>query len=140
MATKVHMEALSPTMEEGQVVKWHKSEGDEVKQGEILADVETDKATMELVARGDGTLAKIMVPEGGTAPVGQVIAVIAAKGEDISAIAGTNGAKETPKKEEAPGKEGKEEPKRQAPPSEKPPSRPATRTAVAEAEEEAPAA
>jgi pyruvate dehydrogenase E2 component (dihydrolipoamide acetyltransferase) len=139
MATKVHMEALSPTMEEGQVVKWHKSEGDEVKQGEILADVETDKATMELVARGDGTLAKIMVQEGGTAPVGQVIAVIAAKGEDISAIAGPNGAKEPPKKEEAPGQE-KEAPKKQAPPSEQPPAKPATRTAVAEAEEEAPAA
>ena len=46
MATKVHMEALSPTMEEGQVVKWHKSEGDAVKQGEVLAEIETDKATM----------------------------------------------------------------------------------------------
>jgi pyruvate dehydrogenase E2 component (dihydrolipoamide acetyltransferase) len=139
MATKVHMEALSPTMEEGQVVKWHKSEGDEVKQGEILADVETDKATMELVARGDGTLAKIMVREGGTAPVGEVIAIIAGKGEDVSALVGTNGAKGAPKTEEAPGQE-KEAPKKQAPPSEQPPAKPATRAAVAEAEEQAPAA
>jgi pyruvate/2-oxoglutarate dehydrogenase complex dihydrolipoamide acyltransferase (E2) component len=56
MATKVHMEALSPTMEEGQVVRWLKSEGDEVAEGDVLAEIETDKATMELVARGSGKL------------------------------------------------------------------------------------
>ena len=84
MATKVHMEALSPTMEEGQVVKWLKSEGDEVTRGEILAEIETDKATMELSARGDGVLRAIFVAEGGTAPVGDVIAVIAGADEDIS--------------------------------------------------------
>ena len=84
MATKVHMEALSPTMEEGQVVKWLKSEGDEVTGGEILAEIETDKATMELSARGDGVLRAILVAEGGTAPVGDVIAVIAGADEDIS--------------------------------------------------------
>ena len=72
MATKVHMEALSPTMEEGQVVKWLKSEGDEVSQGDVLAEIETDKATMELSARGEGVLRKILVQEGGTAPVGDV--------------------------------------------------------------------
>jgi pyruvate/2-oxoglutarate dehydrogenase complex dihydrolipoamide acyltransferase (E2) component len=54
MATKVHMEALSPTMEEGRLVKWAKREGDAVKTGETLAEVETDKAVMELVARADG--------------------------------------------------------------------------------------
>ena len=54
MATKVHMEALSPTMEEGQVVKWHKAEGDPVSAGELLAEIETGKATMELSARGLG--------------------------------------------------------------------------------------
>jgi pyruvate dehydrogenase E2 component (dihydrolipoamide acetyltransferase) len=127
MATKVHMEALSPTMEEGQVVKWHKAEGDPVKQGEVLADVETDKATMELTARGDGVLAKVLAGEGQTVPVGQVIAIIAAKGEDIAALvteAGGNG-KEAPAKEEAPSKE-KEAPKRQAPPSEAPSKKPAT--------------
>ena len=141
MATKVHMEALSPTMEEGQVVKWHKSEGDEVKQGELLADVETDKATMELVARGDGTLAKIMVKEGGTAPVGEVIAIIAGKGEDVSALVGKNGAKEAPAKEEAPSRE-KEAPKKQAPPAEKPAEKPAAggRVAAEMADEEEEAA
>ena len=84
MATKVHMEALSPTMEEGQVVRWLKSEGDEVKEGDILAEIETDKATMELVARGSGVLRKQLLKEGDTAPVGAVIGVIAAPDEDIS--------------------------------------------------------
>lgn len=91
MVTKVHMEALSPTMEEGQVVKWLKAEGDSVTAGEILAEIETDKATMELVARGDGLLRKILVGEGGTVPVGDVIAVIAAADEDISEIEGGAG-------------------------------------------------
>lgn len=99
MATKVHMEALSPTMEEGQLVKWLKREGEEVSSGDVLAEIETDKATMELVARGEGTLRKIFLGEGGTAPVGSVIAVIASPDEDISGIveeAGTAGG-------EAPG-------------------------------------
>ena len=86
MATRVPMEALSPTMEEGQVVKWLKGEGDAVAQGDILAEIETDKATMELVARGEGALRKILVAEGGTAPVGDVIAIIAPEGEDIAAL------------------------------------------------------
>lgn len=84
MATRVYMEALSPTMEEGQLVKWLKSEGDEVASGDLLAEIETDKATMELVARGDGVLRAILVEEGGTAPVGKVIAVIAGSDEDVS--------------------------------------------------------
>jgi len=91
MATKVHMEALSPTMEEGQVVKWHKAEGDAVTNGDLLAEVETDKATMELSARGDGILAKILAKEGDAVPVGEVIAIIAAEGEDISALVGGAG-------------------------------------------------
>ena len=86
MATKVHMEALSPTMEEGQVVKWLKSEGDGVSRGDIIAEIETDKATMELTARGDGVLRAILVGEGGTAPVGEVIALIGAADEDISEL------------------------------------------------------
>ncbi len=98
MATKVHMEALSPTMEEGQVVKWLKAEGDAVKNGDILAEIETDKATMELVARGDGTLRTILLTEGGTAPVGEVIAVIAGADEDISDLVGA-GAKSKSDKE-----------------------------------------
>ncbi len=83
MATKVHMEALSPTMEEGQLVRWLKSEGDSVSEGDVLAEIETDKATMELVARGSGVLRNVTLPEGGTAPVGQVIAVIAEPGEEV---------------------------------------------------------
>jgi len=73
-------------MEEGQVVSWLKAEGDVVANGDVIAEIETDKATMELVARGDGTLRKIFVEEGGVALVGNVIAVIAADDEDISAI------------------------------------------------------
>lgn len=88
MATKVHMEALSPTMEEGQVVSWLKAEGDSIANGDVLAEIETDKATMELVARGDGLLRQIFVGAGGVAPVGSVIAVIAAADEDISEIVG----------------------------------------------------
>jgi pyruvate dehydrogenase E2 component (dihydrolipoamide acetyltransferase) len=91
MITKVHMEALSPTMEEGQLVRWLKAEGDAVSNGDILAEVETDKATMELVARGDGVLRKILLAAGGTAPVGSVIGVIAAAGEDVSGLEGAGG-------------------------------------------------
>jgi len=86
MATKVHMEALSPTMEEGQIVKWLKSEGDEVSSGDILAEIETDKATMELVARGEGVLRAVLLSEGDTAPVGAVIGVIGEADEDIDDI------------------------------------------------------
>ena len=90
MVTKVHMEALSPTMEEGQLVQWLKSEGDEISSGDILAEIETDKATMELVARGDGILRKIFLDAGGVSVVGAVIAVIAAADEDISGIEGSS--------------------------------------------------
>src|SRR6059058_1437036 len=86
MATKVSMEALSPTMEEGKLVKWLKNEGDAVKSGETLAEVKTDKAIMELVARGDGVLRKRLINEGDTKPVGQLVGVIASKDENIDAI------------------------------------------------------
>ena len=88
MATKVVMEALSPTMEEGRLVKWLKNEGDQVKNGETLAEVETDKAIMELVARGEGVLRKRLLPENEAAPVGQLIGVIAAPDENIDALIG----------------------------------------------------
>ncbi|GMV10511.1 MAG: acetyltransferase component of pyruvate dehydrogenase complex [Gemmatimonadota bacterium] len=88
MATKVFMEALSPTMEEGRLVKWIKSEGDAVKSGETLAEVETDKAIMELVARGDGILRRRLVDEGATTPVGALIGVIATADENIDALLG----------------------------------------------------
>jgi len=86
MATKVFMEALSPTMEEGRLVKWLKNEGDAVKSGEALAEVETDKAIMELVARGDGILRKRLINEGDTAPVGTLAGVIATADENIDAL------------------------------------------------------
>jgi pyruvate dehydrogenase E2 component (dihydrolipoamide acetyltransferase) len=92
MATKVVMEALSPTMEEGRLVKWLKNEGDKIASGETLAEVETDKAVMELVARGEGVLRKRLLGEGATAPVGQLVAVIAAPDENIDAlVSGTSG-------------------------------------------------
>lgn len=86
MAIKVVMEALSPTMEEGRVVQWLKAEGDTVRTGDVLAEVETDKAVMELQARADGVLRKILAPAGSTVPVGDLVAVIAQPDEDISAI------------------------------------------------------
>ena len=93
MATKVHMEALSPTMEEGRLVKWTKKEGDAVKSGDTLAEVETDKAVMELVARADGQLLKVIVPEGTTVPVGNTVAWIGKPGEKVDgAASGEQGA------------------------------------------------
>jgi pyruvate dehydrogenase E2 component (dihydrolipoamide acetyltransferase) len=91
MATKVYMEALSPTMEEGRLISWLKKEGDEVAEGDVLAEVETDKATMELVARGAGVLRKLLVAEGDTANVGTMIGVVAGADEDISSLLGDGG-------------------------------------------------
>jgi pyruvate dehydrogenase E2 component (dihydrolipoamide acetyltransferase) len=96
MATKVVMEALSPTMEEGRLVKWSKSEGDQIKSGDVLAEVETDKAVMELVARGDGVLRKRLANEGDASPVGTLLAVIAAPDENIDSIVGSAGAAPAP--------------------------------------------
>jgi pyruvate dehydrogenase E2 component (dihydrolipoamide acetyltransferase) len=92
MATKVFMEALSPTMEEGKLVKWLKNEGDTVKSGEPLGEVETDKAIMELVARGDGVLRKRLINEGDAVPVGTLVGVIASKDENIDALVSGAGA------------------------------------------------
>ncbi len=83
MATKVLMEALSPTMEEGRIAQWLKHEGDTVAPGDVLAEVETDKAVMELQARADGVLRKVLVGDGQTAEVGSLVAVIAGADEDI---------------------------------------------------------
>ncbi len=91
MATKVVMEALSPTMEEGRLVKWLKAEGDQVKNGDVLAEVETDKAVMELVARGDGVLRKQLAAEGDSSPVGTLLGVIAGADENIDALTGGGG-------------------------------------------------
>jgi pyruvate dehydrogenase E2 component (dihydrolipoyllysine-residue acetyltransferase) len=92
MATKVVMEALSPTMEEGRLVKWLKKEGDAVKTGEPIAEVETDKAVMELVARADGVLRKQILGEGSPAPVGQLVGVIGTADENIDALVAGAGA------------------------------------------------
>ena len=92
MATKVVMEALSPTMEEGRLVKWLKNEGDAVKSGDVLAEVETDKAVMELVARGDGVLRKRLANEGDASPVGTLLAVIGAPDENIDSVVASAGA------------------------------------------------
>ena len=96
------MEALSPTMEEGRLVKWTKNEGDAVKSGETIAVVETDKAVMELVARGEGVLRKRLLAEGGTAPVGQLIAVIAGADENVDDIAGGEAAAAGASEQKAP--------------------------------------
>ncbi len=86
MATKVVLAKLSPTMEEGLIVKWSKNEGDTIKVGDVLAEVETDKANMEMEALAAGVLRRIFVKAGGKAPVAGLIAVIAGKDEDISAF------------------------------------------------------
>ena len=86
------MEALSPTMEEGRLVKWLKNEGDAVKSGDVLAEVETDKAVMELVARGDGVIRKRIANEGDASPVGTLLAVIAPPDENIDALIAGAGA------------------------------------------------
>src|SRR5687768_9155979 len=88
MATELTMPALSPTMEEGTLAKWLVKEGDEVKSGDILAEIETDKATMEFEAVDEGTISKILVPEGSDGvKVGTPIALLAGEGEDASAAA-----------------------------------------------------
>jgi len=104
MSTKVFMEALSPTMEEGRLVKWLKNEGDAVKNGDLLAEVETDKAVMELSARGEGVLRKRMVAEGETVAVGSLVGVIAGADEDISALVGGASSEAPAKKDDAPAK------------------------------------
>src|SRR5215212_11172270 len=92
MPPQILMPALSPTMEEGKLAKWHVKVGDAVKSGDVIAEIETDKATMEVEAVDEGVLAKIVVPEGtADVPVNQLIALIAGEGEDpkgVSAPAG----------------------------------------------------
>jgi len=103
MPIEVLMPALSPTMTEGKLAKWLKKEGDEISSGDVLAEIETDKATMEVEAVDEGVLGKILVPEGTEAvPVNQVIAVLLADGEDASAISDKPQAKAAPKAEAKP--------------------------------------
>ena len=98
MPINILMPALSPTMEKGNLAKWLKKEGDRVKPGDVIAEIETDKATMEYEAVDEGTLAKIVVPEGAAdVPVNHLIAIIAADGEDPKAAAASAGAATTQK-------------------------------------------
>src|SRR5215218_6834359 len=109
MATKVIMPKLSPTMEEGQISRWLKKEGDKVSMGEPLAEIDTDKATMEMQALGNGVLRKILINEGQSAPLGQTIAVIGEPDEDITSLLS-----------EAPAKPQQQEQKKEEPPQPQP--------------------
>ncbi|MGH9930287.1 MAG: pyruvate dehydrogenase complex dihydrolipoamide acetyltransferase [Pyrinomonadaceae bacterium] len=97
MATQVIMPKLSPTMEEGQLSRWLKREGDKVSMGEPLAEIDTDKATMEMQALGSGVLRKILIREGESAPLGQLIAIIGEPDEDISALTAQAATSQTAK-------------------------------------------
>src|SRR5947199_3199754 len=125
MPIPVLMPALSPTMEKGNLAKWVKGEGDKIKSGDIIAEIETDKATMEVEATDEGTLGKILIPEGtADVAVNTPIAVILSDGEDASAL-GKAPAPAPKAAEPAPSTEAKAE----APQPAKAPSAPA---AVAE--------
>jgi pyruvate dehydrogenase E2 component (dihydrolipoamide acetyltransferase) len=102
MATQVVMPKLSPTMEEGQLARWLKKEGDKVSMGEPLAEIDTDKATMEMQALSNGVLRKILINEGESAPLGQPIAIIGEPEEDISELLKTASAPKPEKAAEAP--------------------------------------
>ncbi|EHK54970.1 pyruvate dehydrogenase complex dihydrolipoamide acetyltransferase [Allomesorhizobium alhagi] len=115
MPINITMPALSPTMEEGNLAKWLVKEGDKVAPGDVIAEIETDKATMEVEAVDEGTVAKIVVPEGTEGvKVNALIAVLAAEGEDAGAAAkGGNGAAEAPKAAETLKQEPTETPKQE---------------------------
>src|SRR5579859_7581184 len=89
---KVEMPKMGDSMEEGKILRWIKKEGEEVKKGEMLAEVETDKVNIEIEAFAGGVLRKILVPEGNSAPVGAEIALIGAPGEPLPDYLGANGA------------------------------------------------
>src|SRR3972149_1438714 len=101
MPIDVTMPKLSDTMEEGKILKWLKAVGDRVAIGDILAEVETDKANMELEAYDEGGLAELRLAEGGSAPVGAVIAVLAAPGEEQGATASAAKAAPAPARPES---------------------------------------
>ncbi len=110
MATKVIMPKLSPTMEEGQISRWLKKEGDKVSMGEPLAEIDTDKATMEMQALANGVLRKILINEGQAAPLGQLIAVIGEPDEDIASLLAEAPAAPPQKQEQEPVKQEQEQP------------------------------
>src|SRR3990170_3538103 len=103
MPINITMPALSPTMEEGNLAKWLVKEGDKVKSGDVIAEIETDKATMEVEAVDEGTVAKLVVPAGTEGvKVNALIAILAGEGEDVKAAASGGGAAPAPKAEAAP--------------------------------------
>ncbi len=122
MATQVVMPKLSPTMEEGQLSRWLKKEGDKVSMGEPLAEIDTDKATMEMQALANGVLRKILIGEGESAPLGQPIAIIGDADEDIAALLKSIEGKPA-KARSAPAASAEPAPAHDAPPAdEKPPA------------------
>src|SRR5215470_3085015 len=139
MPINILMPALSPTMEKGNLAKWLKKEGDKVKSGDVIAEIETDKATMEVEAVDEGTIAKILVPEGTQdVPVNDVIAVLAGEGEDVKAAgsAKPSASAAPPKAADKPVEKAPEKAAEKAP--EKPPEAP--KSAAAPAPQAAPAA
>lgn len=111
MAEVVKMPRLSDTMEEGTVAKWHKKVGDKVSEGDLLAEIETDKATMDFEAFQEGTLLYIGVEEGNTAPVESILAILGEKGEDIQPLLDNAGGKNKPASEGSKADEGAKEEK-----------------------------
>lgn len=114
MAVKVEMPKLSDTMEEGVIAKWHVQEGDKVESGDIIADVETDKATMEVEVFDSGTILKILADEGDAVPLGNLMAVIGEEGEDISDLleeAQSGGSSEESEEEDTEKSESKDKDK-----------------------------
>src|ERR1700730_2656212 len=120
MPIEVLMPALSPTMEKGNIAKWVKNEGDKIKVGDVIAEIETDKATMEVEAVDDGTLGKILVPEGpADVAVNTPIAMILAEGEDAGALKGAPPAQAQKPAESAPPAQAQKAAE-SAPPAEQP--------------------
>jgi pyruvate dehydrogenase E1 component beta subunit len=116
MPTEVLMPALSPTMEKGNLAKWLKKEGDKIKSGDVIAEIETDKATMEVEAADEGTLGKILVPEGtADVAVNTPIAVILGEGEDKAAIKATKPSQQQKAAESAPPVQAQKQEAKEAP-------------------------
>jgi pyruvate dehydrogenase E2 component (dihydrolipoamide acetyltransferase) len=137
MATNILMPALSPTMTEGTLARWLKKEGETIKAGDVIAEIETDKATMEVEAVDEGTIAKILVPEGTQdVPVNDIIAVLAGDGEDVKSAGASVGAAK-PATEAAPAKA--DAPPKPAPAA-APASAPAPKPAAVPAPQAAPSA
>jgi len=147
MAKILDMPKLSPTMEEGVLATWHKKEGDSVEVDDLLAEVETDKATMEFRAFDKGTILKLLVEPGATVKLGQAVAVLGEKGEDVSDLVAKagGGAAPAPKKDDGEKKDekpAKKEPSEEAPTAEdkKEPAEPPKEEAPAKKEPAKPAA